>query len=193
MSRADGLIDFPSPLQDVFTASALEPDVAAIADSMFLTEEGREIFTAAQPELLDADGIAEVCGPHAGGCFLSTGNARHLDRIYILWPDDPRYRHAVITTAAHELLHAAYERLEPPVRERVDEILAEEVVRIPPGDELHGRIETSVGDKEGNRPTELFAYLGSEIMPEGGFPPELEAVYARYFTDRAALVGLRGG
>ena len=36
----------------------------------------------------------------------------------------------------------------------------------------------------------MFAYLGSQITLDGGFAPELEAHYARYFTDRQALVGV---
>lgn len=38
------------------------------------------------------------------------------------------------------------------------------------------------------RANELFAYLGSQVVLDGGPAPELEAYYARYFTDGDALV-----
>lgn len=41
--------------------------------------------------------------------------------------------------------------------------------------------------------TERFAYLGTEVMPDGGFDTALEKQYARWFTDREALVAAQSG
>ncbi|MFX7739810.1 hypothetical protein ABTJ99_20740, partial [Acinetobacter baumannii] len=60
--------------------------------------------------------------------------------------------------------------------------------RIPADDPVRRQIDWSVGDHEESRDTELFAYLGSQAWPDGGFDPALEDNYGRYFTDRAALV-----
>lgn len=36
----------------------------------------------------------------------------------------------------------------------------------------------------------LFAYVGTQIGREGGLEPQLEEVYARFISDRSALVAV---
>jgi hypothetical protein len=94
----------------------------------------------------------------------------------------------MVTTAAHELLHAAYARLDPAERDEIDALVEAELLRVPAENGVHGQIAASVGDRSENRANELFAYLGSQVVLDGGFDPKLETYYARYFTDREALV-----
>lgn len=196
-----GAILLPPQLESALTPSTLaagesapaEPpplpeDIVPIADMMFLTDEGRRVLAESRPRLAGAAEVREVCGGDFHGCFMGLQASRNADAIVVYRPDDDRLIGSVVTTAAHELLHAVYERLDDDERARVDALLAAEIVRIPPTDHIHQQIEKSVRGDERNRSTELFAFLGTQIMPEGGLPPDLEAVYARTFTDRAALV-----
>ncbi|HEX6365157.1 MAG TPA: hypothetical protein VF000_03350 [Agromyces sp.] len=170
-----------------------DAEIAALADAAFLTEEGREIFFDARPRLRDDDEVSRECDqrafePDDSGGGTTVGCYNGYDVISILEPDDARLRPMMVTTAAHELLHAAYARLDAAERDEVDALVAAEILRVPADDAVHAQIAASVGDRSENLANELFAYLGSQVVLDGGFAPELEAYYARYFTDRYALV-----
>jgi hypothetical protein len=163
-------------------------EVVAVADKSYLTEEGRALLYSSRPRIVASADVAEACDRRAddppSGCYSL------LDGIVLHQPSDPRVADFAVTTMAHELLHAAYDRLGDGEMLVLHDLLEAEIARIPADDPVHASIEWSVGEHEASRETELFAYLGSQVRPEGGFAPELEAVYARYFTDRAALVGV---
>ena len=170
-----------------------DDEIAALADEAFLTAEGREIFFDARPRFRDEDELSQACDQRASEPDDSDGGTTvgcysGYDVISIFRPDDARLRPMMVTTAAHELLHAVYARLDPAERDEVDALVEAEIVRVPAADVVHGQIAASVGDRSENRGNELFAYLGSQVELDGGFAPELEAYYARYFTDRDALV-----
>ncbi|SFS07831.1 hypothetical protein SAMN04487783_1014 [Agrococcus baldri] len=193
---------YPSPAAVVPatpTAAALplpDADVVELADRMFLTAEGRATFYAAQPRLADAEEIETACadaveadaaGWFTGGCFVG-GQHRAADRIFVFRPGDERLAESMVTVAAHELLHAAYARLSLLERATVDGLVAEVAGRVPAEDPVHEQIERSTDGDASTRANEQFAYLGSQVALESGFPAQLEGVYARLFTDRAALV-----
>lgn len=164
--------------------------IAAVADRAYLTEEGRELLTqvgardARGDDLNDACGGDDRSGDHATyGCYSRAG-------IVVFVPADARVADSAVTTLAHELLHAAFDRLGAGEIWRVKDQLHAAMERVAPDDRVRQQIEWSIDGHEESRDTELFAYLGSQVWPDGGFSPELEAVYARYFTDRAALVAV---
>lgn len=183
LPAARGLVGIP-PDPDV--------EIAQLADHMGLTAEGRLIFYDAEPAIVDGPEIARICtdgeelpgGLYHAGCYLGT------DRIFLL---RERRTPVLVTTAAHELLHAAYRRMSDTERTHIDALVTVEMARVPADDPIHAQIEASVGDNPQARPDEKFAYLGSQVLLPGGFAPELDAVYARYFTDRAGLAGAHTG
>lgn len=172
---------------------ATTSDVVEIAHRTLLTEQGRELLYGTSPQIL-GDDVAEACArpsDHPGdeivavGCYAGWLGA---GRIFVYRPSDARLAGSMVTTTAHELLHAAYDRMDAAEQHHVDELVAAETARLAPDDQTLKQIDWSVGGVEGNRGTEQFAYLGTQELPEGGFAPELEQIYARWFTDRAALV-----
>ncbi len=173
-----------------------DAEVVALADRMFLTEEGRTIFFDAEPRLRDGAEVERACGftgpdrDDSDDDIAAAGCYGGFDSIVIFEPSDERLYGMMVTTAAHELLHAAYERLSATESAEVDALVEAEIARVPTDDPVHAQVAWSVGDRPENRGTELFAYLGSQITLDGGFAPELEAYYARYFSDRGALVGV---
>lgn len=177
-------------------APPLTADFADLADRMMLTAEGRAVFAFTQPRYADADEIAELCGDDSHGrgeestlgCFRGLELSRAQDRIFIYRPADDRLAQSVVTTAAHELLHAVYARMSSEERTRLDELVSAATARIPPEDPVHEQIAASMGGEEKNRGTEQFAYLGSQVHPDSAFPAELEEIYARTIADRGALV-----
>jgi hypothetical protein len=170
-------------------------EAVALADAAHLSDEGRRVFYAAQPEVLGAKAFTGKCSrapvaqalPAGGavGCYLSSP-----DRIFVYEPADPRLRGHAVETAAHETLHAAWERLPAVERDHLVPLLAAAVASLPPAGTLREQLAGSIGSHPENRPTEMFAYIGTQTWHDGGLAPELEAVYARFITDRAALVAV---
>lgn len=172
---------------------APDSDIVDLAHRTLLTDQARELLYRTSPQLL-GDEVAEACARPsdepgdeivAQGCYAGWIGA---GRIFIYRPSDDRLSGSMVTIAAHELLHAIYDRMDAEQQARVDALVAVETARLAPDDPTLAQIDWSVGDAEENRGTEQFAYLGSQVVLDGGFAPELEEIYARWFTDRVALV-----
>ncbi|PZR53410.1 hypothetical protein DNL40_07815 [Xylanimonas oleitrophica] len=180
-------------------------DVVALADQMYLTDTGRDVLYGARPRLLDRQEFSGRCEgrahpnvpaalpadvggapgePAVMGCYVAGRE------IVVYVPDDPRLRPAVVTTAAHEMLHAAWDRMGAREQGRLEPLLETAVAAVDPADPVHEQLAASVGDDPRLRSTELFAYLGSQVYPAGGLDPALEEAYARYVADREALVAV---
>lgn len=163
------------------------PDVAAIADRTELSDKGTFLFYASKPELLARDDFNGACRSAAAeqtavlGCYVA-------NTIYLFDIENAKLDGIKEVTAAHEMLHAAYQRLPATEKSRVDALLekqshslGEEQARI---DELMAAYAKS---EPGERHNELHSILGSEVR---SLSPELEAYYAQYFSDRSAVVSL---
>lgn len=174
------------------------PDVVALADAAHLAPEGRELFYAAQPEVLDASAFVGRCaggstaspadGGGAVGCYVRRRDG--TGAIVVYRPADPRLWGAAVETAAHETLHAAWDRLTAEDQAALTPLLEAVVATLPADDPIHAQIAGSVGATPSHRPTELFAYVGTQIWREPGLDPVLEAAYARFVADRSALVAV---
>lgn len=174
-------------------------EVVALADRIQLTEAGRELLYSLRPELTDAAAVAEACGgperrvaasvPDGGttplGCYVRSFAGRH---IILYDPLDERLAGMVVTTSAHELLHAVYDALPATEQSELDALLEAELARVAVDDPVRLQIDSSVGSHGSSVGTERFAYLGSQVELDGGFAAKLEEVYGRYFLDRHALV-----
>lgn len=161
------------------------PAIAAIAERSSFSAEGKFLFYAAQPELLERDSFNDACRSVATeqtavlGCYSAS-------RIYLFNIENDKLDGIKEVTAAHEMLHAAYERLPHREKERINGILESQTL----GDDKE-RIDSLMAEYEksepGERLNELHSILGSELRT---LSPELEAYFSQYFTDRSALVAL---
>src|SRR5450759_677225 len=147
---ASGLYrDVVSELQ-AHAAPPPSAEVVALADAAHLSDEGRNLFYGAQPEVLGAKAFTGRCGPApvaqalpaggAVGCYLAGP-----DRIFVYEPADPRLRGHAVETAAHETLHAAWERLPAGERARLVPLLETEVGSLPPAGTFREELAGSVG------------------------------------------------
>ena len=172
------------------------PEVIELADRGLLTEEARQLWYDASPRVMSRS-IDRECGssgegadgPEFYGCYLP-GPVRGAGRIVVYDPPDDRLAGWTLTTAMHEMLHAAYDELSEGEQAEIDGLMAVELARLPADHPVRAQIERSVRGYEENRGTELFAYLGTQIELPGGFAPRVEEIFARYFTDRASVVGV---
>lgn len=164
-------------------------EVIALADETTMTESARRQFYITHPDITDRETFNTNCRQGNAseysivlGCYVSNGTL--YGNIYLYDIDDPRLSGVVQVTAAHEMLHAAYDRLSSDERTRVDALLMQTYRDMP-----EGRIKQTIAQYEANDPSsvpsELHSILGTELA---SLPPELEDYYSRYFIDRQAVV-----
>lgn len=153
-------------------------EMATIRTKLKLTGQGEFIFNAAQPELNDAADFNENCRQDETevavlGCYT-------LGNIYVYDIKDTRLDGIRELTAAHELLHAFWAKMDNGERERLQPILNQVYknnLAI-----LKDDIETYA---ESERLEEIFVRAGTEIKE---LPVELEEIYARVFENQDAVV-----
>ena len=158
-------------------------EVSSIADQTTMTDYSRKIFYVMHPELDDKKTFNTHCRKNEQtivlGCHVSgTG-------IYLLRVDDQRLTGVEQVTAAHEMLHEAYERLSGSERKRIDKLVTDAFQKLN-DDRLNKTIELYRKQDASQVPNELHSILGTEYR---NLSPELENYYAKYFKDRQAVVG----
>lgn len=159
--------------------------VSKLADVTTMTDRSRRLFYAYHPAVLDDKATFSThCTATEQtivlGCYIKR------DGIYLYSVSDPRLRGVVEVTAAHELLHAEYDRLSRSERQRIDELTARVAANLK-DDRLNQTIENYRKKDASVVPNELHSILATEVRD---LPPELEAHYKRYFTNRTAIVDL---
>jgi hypothetical protein len=183
---------FRQDISDWYRLRNYDPsaEVVALADQDTMTAEARRIFYTTHPSITGEDDFNANCRQGGAseysivlGCYVSSGGLNGNMFLYDI--DDERLNGVMQVTAAHEMLHAAYERLGTKERERVDAMLME-TYRALPG----GRIKDTIAQYEkadpAAVPSELHSILGTELAV---LLPALEDYYRQYFTNRQAVVG----
>jgi len=167
-------------LASQYTPSA---EMKTIKDQLQLTGKGKFLFDASQPKIQPASDFNKSCGRRIEtnnpilGCY-------YLQRIYVFDVPAKELEGIEQTTAAHELLHAAYERLSDDDRTEINAEIRK-VMRTIETPELQERMRYYQRTEPGQEFNELFAILGSEFPSVGA---ALERKYAEYFTSREKVV-----
>jgi chromosome segregation ATPase len=156
--------------------------IADLADETSMSQEGRKYFYVSDPKINDKQTFNRNCPTREAASVL--GCYRN-QRIYLLRVERRKLDGVMEVTAAHEMLHAAYDRLEADTRSRVAGMLEEELETIEDSrvKELINSYEED--NNETVRRNELHSILPTQIAD---LSPELEEYYARYFNDRQAVV-----
>lgn len=155
-------------------------EVAAIAKATGMSAEGELVYRASRPAVEDTDVFSDHCALEGGavlGCYAAGA-------IYVYDVTDERLAGTVEVTAAHEMLHAVYERLSDAERDEVDAGVADYVAGIPDDDPVHQTLALYAPEQLAD---EWHSRLGTEFAD---LPSTLEQHYARWFDDRAKVVEL---
>ncbi len=161
-----------------YTPTAVEE----IISNLRLTDQGKFIFGAVNPQLETADVFNTSCTATESsisslGCYDPNTQLIH---IYLVESDE--LDGEMEATAAHELLHAAWDRLSNFERARLEPLLME----VYNSDEHHEVLAESTTNYTSNELlTELHSQIGERIKD---LPPALEDHYARYFEDQDLVV-----
>lgn len=178
---------YRQPIRDWVALQRYEPPAAVkqLADQDTMTDYARRMFYLNQPELLSSvDGFRKACPDSRDtvvlGCY-------HPDQqgIYIYNVKDPDLQGIVQVTAAHEDLHAIYDRLSGKDRRYVDDLLKDYYEHGLKDDRVKSEIELYKKTEPNDVVNEMHSTFGTEIAE---LPPALEAYYKRYFANRAAIV-----
>ncbi len=175
--------------QDVFDWWRLRgytanPAISALADATAMTQTARRLFYVYHPMLQDKSNFRQFCTSQEEsivlGCYISS------DGIYLLDVADGRLVGVEEVTAAHEMLHAAYERLSSDEQKEINALLIEAEKTLT--DKRVAKTLAAYRDSSTNEIfNEMHSIFGTELST---LPPALEQYYERYFSDRSKVVSL---
>lgn len=167
------------------------PLIAQLAKSTRMTEKGQRLFYLTNPQIAPKGSGLLPCkkssfttkgndNTNTLGCYIPAKG------IFILEVNDSRLQGVMETTAAHEMLHAAYHELSDAEQDVLNiQLLAAFDQSSDPG------LKKLVGIYRQRDPevvsNELHSLLGTKVA---NLSPELEKHYQKYFTDRSAVVAL---
>lgn len=161
------------------------PAVVSLASQDTMTAYGRKLFYINHPQIDPKSNFYQHCPKNGGeqtivlGCYHGGENG-----IFLLSVDDPRLNGVEQVTSAHEMLHAAYDRLSSADKQHVDSLLLAYYHQ----GKLDARLQKTMAAYQQSEPNdvvnEMHSVFGTEIA---NLPPELEQYYGRYFTNRAQV------
>lgn len=172
---------------DAVRASGFRPSstITAIDSRIDLTTRGQQIFYATTPAVEERDAFNTDCQSVERtaailGCYVR-------DRIFLYNIQSKELDGALEVTAAHEMLHAAYARLNVFDQAQVDAMINAEYAKIKDNPDIKQEMQYYAQAEPGEEINELHSIIGTTIKD---LPANLEQYYARYFTDRAAIVAM---
>lgn len=155
--------------------------IANLAAQTSMNSTGKRLFYLHKPLLQDKASFNNSCRENEQtivlGCYVQRRG------IFLLDVEDPRLDGVEQVTSAHEMLHAAYERLSDKERVRIGVLLQQAYSAID-----DQRITSNIKAYQAANAdvtNELHSILGTEVSK---LPPELETYYRKYFVDRSKIV-----
>lgn len=173
-------------LVDQFTLWQYKPDgqIASMVERTGMSDKGMFYFYVSSPTLDNANSFNKNCAntdPEGAtlGCYSG-------GKIYIYDVNDQRLDGIREVTAAHEMLHAVYERKNVSEKATINDMLDVAYEKVKDA-KLAERMDMYERTQPGTRYTELHSIIGTEYKT---LPMDLEAYYENYFQDRAKVVDL---
>ncbi len=167
-------------VQDIWKGWGYEPsaEMAAIQESLILTGTGERIFKATQPALEDKTAFNEHCETRDDdisllGCYTN-------GRIYVYGIQNEELKLANNVTTAHELLHAAWERMGERERAEVSDLLRQ--VQAENAEWFREELEAY---EDTEKLEEVYTRAATKLR---NLPEKLEEHYRKYFAERQKIV-----
>ena len=177
-------------LVDQYTVWNFRPSaaVSTLIGSSQLTDEGRFIFLASKPVIESSTTFASSCannkeGSGILGCYLPRNRSIHLFAV-----TEPRLLGLTDVVAAHEMLHAVWDRLSTAEQQQLVPLLENEATKLAKNAAFQARLDFYAKNEPGQRDNELHSIIGTEIA---SIAPELETHFAKWIGDRQGLVALQ--
>lgn len=160
-------------------------NIASLATDSAMTPHAERLFYINRPSLETKEEFNRHCSEMAEetavlGCYHGSRQG-----IYIYAVQDQRLSGVRQVTAAHEMLHQAYDRLSGAERERVNVLLLDYYNSSQLDESIRAKIDSYKKHEGAVLVNEMHSIFGSEVRK---LPSELEEYYKKYFFDRSKLV-----
>lgn len=160
--------------------------VSQLAAVVTMTDKAQHLFYINHPQLINqATEFRQACPQDEQtivlGCYLSSQRG-----ISIYDVSDARLTGVQQVTAAHEMLHAAYDRLNAKDKKYIDGLL-EAYYSAQTNQRIKDTIDAYKKSEPDNLVNEMHSIFGTEIA---SLPKPLEDYYKQYFADRSKVVAL---
>lgn len=174
-------------IQDWWRLRDYQPpaSISALAAATTMTPQATHVFYVNHPQLFeDVNAFRSQCSQSEKtivlGCY-------HPDQegINVYDVKDERLHGVEEVTAAHEMLHAAYDRLSSKERDRIDGLLQAYFKNQLDDQRVISTINSYKETEPNDIVNEMHSIFGTEIAQ---LPQPLEDYYKRYFADRPAVV-----
>jgi uncharacterized protein YukE len=156
--------------------------IVKLADDTTMNTYGRKVFYVESPQLQALETFRTNCT--TGEQTIVLGCYKSHDGIFVYDVNDSRLSGVQEVTSAHEMLHAAYDRLSSKEKDRIN-ALTDAAYASLKDDRIKKNIDAYRSKDTAIVPNELHSILGTEVKD---LPKELEDYYKRYFTDRSKIV-----
>lgn len=159
--------------------------IQTINTKLQFTDKGQFTFYATRPAIAEPSEFNGKCprqeeGSPILGCYTTE------DRIYVFNITNPQLDGMKEVTAAHEMLHAAWQRMSTSEQTRVGVLLTTAYEKVA-STELRERMDYYQRNEPEAITNELHSILGTEV---GNLGTELENYYDQYFKDRQIILTL---
>lgn len=158
-------------------------DIVLLAEKSSMSEKSKRIFYVHKPEILNGDAFNKYCTKNEETIVLGCYNGL---KIYIFNVSNPQLEGIKEVTAAHEMLHAQYDRLSANKKAEVNSLLELQLskltdMRIKKNLEAYRKKDPSIVLNEAHS---IFATEVKDLNPA------LETYYKDYFIDRKKIVSI---
>ena len=166
----------------VVYATDISAEAADLAESLELTDQAKFLYEASQTALQNAAEFRSSCQGLEKqnivlGCYTK-------QRIYVYDIEEKQLEGVREVTAAHELLHAVYERLSQKEKTEINQLLKQQALQIKDGG-VKETLDLYKGVSQADFFNEMYAIFGTEV---DSLIPKLEQHYSMYFEDRKKIV-----
>ena len=152
-----------------------------------LTAEGEVYLYASLPQIVPAGEFDRYCSRDEPGIGVLGCYRLSEKRIYLYDVTDERLEAMEPVIAAHEMLHAAWDRFSQEEKDALGLLLEEALAALPSDHPMYERIANYEAHDVSSRIPELYSLMGTEVE---SLPTALEAHYSRFIADRQAVVAL---
>jgi len=173
-------------IADWFRLYSYQPPAAvvALADQTTMTPEARHLFYINKPSIDEKTAFRSRC-PDYGEKTIVLGCYQGGQRgIHVLTVTDARLNGVEQVTAAHEMLHAAYDRLSGTEKTEVNRLLQDYADNQLKDERIKKVLQGYTQTEPGQELNEMHSIFGTEIT---SLPTPLENYYTRYFSNRTVV------
>lgn len=164
-------------------------EIAQLATNSGMSQTGANIFYSHAPKIAGKEEFNSACTEDEKtivlGCYTGFDFNRDTD-IFVYDVEKPELAGIKEVTAAHEMLHAAYDRLSQSEKKRINELTANALLKLN-NPRIANMVESYRQRDAASVPNEIHSILGTEVAT---LDAELESYFSRYFTNRQAVVTL---